>query len=223
LITIRTIVPKTTHYLKAIALNTRDLNQSLLIVGAIFVNISFLSYGAAAEVRNHEVGANSFGSSMADCTPRLLALFKSNVDPTLDQIKGSVDICYTLLNREDQLSEFAVRSKAYEQQYSANAILLWMVVAITIAGVILAGLQLLASYNLSVASGKALDQSNEITLARNQIVLKSSVTGLTVMLLSFAFFIVFVKYVYKIEDSDQFSQMKSTFTRGTIDAATPPK
>src|ERR1700677_1499727 len=157
-----------------------------------------LSLSNAYSAQLDSVGsAGAFGSSMSDCTTYVLTLLKSTEHPTPEEVKQSVDVCYTLLNRESQISEFNVRAQAYEQQYSSTSVLLWMVVAITVSGVVLAGLQLLASYRLAVATGNNLDQTNELTLARNQIVLKSSVTGLSIMLLSFAFFLVFVRYVYK--------------------------
>lgn len=77
---------------------------------------------------------------------------------------------------------------------------MWMVVAVTLSGVLLAGLQLWASYELASTNKTPLDASNgELTLRRDQLVLKSSITGLFILMISFGFFLVFVFYVYRFE------------------------
>jgi hypothetical protein len=202
-----------------VSLRYRRRLGSLLLFSAISVGGSLLTRGYAQETEKTESPVSAFGSSMPGCTAKVLGILKSSERPTNDDLNNSAHICYTLLYREKQLNEFSIRSQAYEQQYSSNYVLLWMVVIITVSGVILAGLQLLASYRLSIASGNSLAESNELSLARNQIVLKSSVTGLFVLLLSFAFFLVFVKYVYKIEDPGPHANLPP----GTIDAPLTPK
>jgi hypothetical protein len=77
---------------------------------------------------------------------------------------------------------------------------MWMVVAVTFSGVLLAGLQLWASYQLAAASRTTLHANDgEFILKRDQLVLKSSITGLFILLVSFCFFLVFVFYVYRFE------------------------
>jgi hypothetical protein len=171
-----------------------------LVTSAVLFSIVIFFSDAYAAQPTDTSSAVPFGTSISQCTAHVLSLIKSAEHPSPDEVKQSVDICYTIMNREGQVSEFNVRSQAYLQQYSSNIVLLWMVVAITISGVFLAGLQLLASYRLATLTGSNLSEPDELTLARNQIVLKSSVTGLSIMLLSFAFFLVFVRYVYKIEE-----------------------
>ena len=46
---------------------------------------------------------------------------------------------------------YAVREVNFIQQYLANAVLMWMVVIITLSGVALAALQLMASFQLASA------------------------------------------------------------------------
>ncbi len=78
---------------------------------------------------------------------------------------------------------------------------LYMVVLITISGVVLAGVQLLASYKLAVLGrGELAGGGSEINYSANSISFKSSVIGLTILAMSFAFFLVFVIYVYDLRD-----------------------
>jgi hypothetical protein len=117
---------------------------------------------------------------------------------TLTQVSS---LCYSEILGENLLKDFEIRKNAFVQQYRAENILLWMVVAITIAGVVLAAVQLIASYKLaqeghSEASGSL---SNELILQKDKISLKSSITGLLILTVSFAFFMVFVQSVYTVE------------------------
>src|SRR5258708_3484042 len=63
---------------------------------------------------------------------------------TLELLGEIHGLCYARVDEEDILQEFGVRRSAYINQQYQVPIMLWMVVAITISGVILAGLQLLA-------------------------------------------------------------------------------
>jgi hypothetical protein len=85
-------------------------------------------------------------------------------------------------------------------QKSENVVLMWMVVVITISGVILAGLQLYASFELAKKGKSAFLTGNEITVNKDSVVIQSSVIGVIILSISFAFFMVFVVKVYKIEE-----------------------
>jgi hypothetical protein len=76
-----------------------------------------------------------------------------------------------------------------------------MVVLITLSGVSLAGLQVLASYKLA-AVGRGQLETSELNLARDKLSLKSSIAGLFILIISFAFFYVFVFEIYKIHPVD---------------------
>jgi 4-hydroxybenzoate polyprenyltransferase len=77
-----------------------------------------------------------------------------------------------------------------------------MVVAITISGVRLSGPQLGASYKLAVLAGSALGGDSELSVEKSKLVFRSSVTGLMVLVISFAFFMIYVKYIYNTQDRD---------------------
>ncbi|MGB9369421.1 MAG: hypothetical protein WCE79_25775 [Xanthobacteraceae bacterium] len=116
-------------------------------------------------------------------------------------LKDIAQHCYSTVRMQGELSDWEIRKKTFTQQYYANDVMLWMVVLITLSGVCLAAVQLAASYVLaSKASQAAL--SGELSIAKDQIVLKSSVIGLFVLVVSFAFFLVFVLYVYQFREVD---------------------
>jgi len=108
------------------------------------------------------------------------------------------DFCYGQVRGEDLLGDFHVRKLSFLRQQSNTGVLLWMVVAITIAGVSLAGFQLLAAYRLANSGRLEFSQGGELSLDPKSISLKSSVTGVVILTLSLAFFIAYVKWVYPI-------------------------
>ncbi len=105
--------------------------------------------------------------------------------------------CYNSIGSQLKLDQEKIRRDSFVFQRNENVVLLYMVVLITISGVVLAGVQLLASYRLALAGhGELAGAGSEITYSANSVSLKSSVIGLTILAMSFAFFLVFVRYVY---------------------------
>lgn len=109
--------------------------------------------------------------------------------------------CYTELRNELLLNDFQLRRMKFHEQSRDGHVLLWVVVLITLSGVALSALQLLASYRLAgTGAGAGLDTPGEFSVERGKVSLKSSVTGLFILLFSFAFFALFVAEVYKIKE-----------------------
>jgi hypothetical protein len=138
--------------------------------------------------------------SMSQCVADTLSLFGLKSSPTAETLRDAREHCYSLIQSQGLLSDFAIRKLNFFQQYRGNGVLLWMVVAVTFSGVLLAGLQLCASYQLAILNKASLDSGDsELVLKRDQLVLKSSITGLFILLISFCFFLVFVLYIYRLE------------------------
>ncbi|UGY17925.1 hypothetical protein HAP48_0011115 [Bradyrhizobium septentrionale] len=167
--------------------------------------------------------------SMSQCVADTLALFGQKNPPTSETARDARDHCYSLIQSQGLLSDFALRKLNFFQQYRTSGVLMWMVVAVTLSGVMLAGFQLWASYRLAVAYQASLGNNNggELTLERNRLVLKSSITGLFILLISFCFFLVFVIYVYRIEPmvdhSNSVSPPIPTLPMGGLGAPSPAK
>jgi hypothetical protein len=115
----------------------------------------------------------------------------------LGEIHG---LCYARVDEEDVLQEFGVRRAAYVNQQYQVPIMLWMVVAITISGVVLAGLQLMAGYRLAATGLGGLEPKGEFEISPKKIAVNSTVTGVLILAISLAFFYFFVKYVYLIRE-----------------------
>jgi hypothetical protein len=164
--------------------------------------------------------------SMVECHQQVLN--RAGLERADVALQGEIrTLCASELSEQGRLNDFQLRRMAYFQQDYAGSVVLWMVVVITISGVILAGLQLAASYNLA-ASGRsrsplppeitdatATDQpsspqgsstlfieAGHLEVQKDRLILRSSITGLFILVVSFAFFLVFVTEVYRLRGED---------------------
>jgi len=109
--------------------------------------------------------------------------------------------CYNNIGSQLKLDQEKIRRDSFVFQRNENVVLLFMVVLITISGVVLAGVQLLASYKLALLGRGALaGGGSEISYSATSVSFKSSVIELTILAMSFAFFLVFVIYVFDMAD-----------------------
>jgi len=111
------------------------------------------------------------------------------------------DHCQSQVRGADVLEDFNIRRSKYLHQQAEGTVLLWMVVALTVSGVAMAALQLYAAYRLAQVTHGEFASSGEITLEQSKVSLKSSVTGLLILVVSFAFFIVYVLWVFTIKET----------------------
>ena len=141
--------------------------------------------------------------SMSQCVTDTLSSFGLRNPLTAEALRDARDHCYSLIQAQGLFNDFAIRKLNFFQQYRANGVLMWMVITVTFSGIFLAGLQLWASYHLARANKKSLNVSDgQLILKRDQLVLKSSITGLFILLISFCFFLVFVFYVYRLDTTN---------------------
>jgi hypothetical protein len=141
-------------------------------------------------------------SRMKECRESVLAQVHPSVIDL--QILGSIhSLCYSEESEEDVLSEFSIRRLAYLSQQRELPVLMWLVVAITLSGVVLSALQLFAAYQLALAGKESFQQGQggDIGLEKGKLSLRSSVTGLLMLIISLLFFYVFVTKVYLIQDT----------------------
>jgi len=127
---------------------------------------------------------------------------KPDHDPDIQTIKSVSELCANITYWDFLMRDFQARRAKFELQNADDRILLWMVVAITVSGVLLSGVQLWASYRLAaVAKQQQLSaESTEIVLEAGRISVRSSITGLLILTVSFGFFLVFVSSVYQFRD-----------------------
>jgi hypothetical protein len=105
-------------------------------------------------------------------------------------------LCDAMTSRKLLYEEQVIRNENFVFQRYENTIIMLMVVSITISGVILAGLQLFASYKLASVGKATFADAGEVTIDSHSLAVKSSVVGVIILAISFGFFLVFVLYVY---------------------------
>jgi hypothetical protein len=105
-------------------------------------------------------------------------------------------LCDAMTSRKLLYEEQVIRNENFVFQRYENTIIMLMVVSITISGVILAGLQLFASYKLAAVGKGVFEATGEVNITSHNMAVKSSVVGVVILAISFAFFLVFVLYVY---------------------------
>jgi len=138
--------------------------------------------------------------TLDNCSDHAISFLKPDkVDLTL--LYSALDYCYAKSFHQATLSEGEIRRGIYFRQSYQNQVMLWMVVAITISGVLLSGLQLIGSYKLAMLGRAEMAAAGELTLERDKLAVKSSVTGLLILSASLAFFFVYVFFVYTIREN----------------------
>jgi hypothetical protein len=100
------------------------------------------------------------------------------------------------------LDQEQIRRNTFLFQSTENVVLLYMVVVITFSGVMLAGVQFIASYKLAASGRGTLPGESKISYSPSsgKMSFKSSVIGLTILAFSFVFFLVFVKDIYPLKE-----------------------
>lgn len=160
-------------------------------------------------------------ASCMDSTSKTVKLEHSN----LDDLKALSAYCFELVRHSDALQRKRVDDLAYIDQYPLGHVILGMVLVITLSGVLLAGMQVWAGYHASsraadappppgggAAAGDAgkpppatppaaIDKDETtIQLEAGKLFVKSSVTGLLILVVSLAFFFLYLKFVYRIQE-----------------------
>jgi hypothetical protein len=136
--------------------------------------------------------------------------FSSCIDGTFKTIRVSAPdtatytavwrLCGEQIYDIDALNDFAIRKEKFTQQELDERVILFLVVAITLSGVCLAGLQLLVSYKLASRRRVNFTEDSTLSLEHDKVSLRSSVTGLMILVVSLGFFIIYVKWVYTIRE-----------------------
>ena len=187
-------------------------------IGVVFVAV--FMFGLIAGIYFVENSANNF-DFLRDVPTMEQCIGATVQDSDVFALTPRLRYCHELIYIQNELNEFNLRRLVFQSQHNSDMVLLWMVVFITIAGVLLSGLQLYTSYRMMAdgvikAEGEA---QHTLEVERGKIALRSSVTGLFILIISFAFFYVFVIFVYEIEEAPpqaELIQRIDEFTGGPI-------
>lgn len=164
-----------------------------------FASVVLLLYASQNTITPHTV---DFSARTQACRVEVSRRLDSSKLPLAD-IETISNLCYNQVRGESILRDFNLRRSNLTEQLVDGKIILWMVVVITLSGVALAALQLYAAYNLSLAGRESISAPQEFILEKDRISLKSSVTGLMILVVSFGFFIVYVMWVYTAKELRQ--------------------
>jgi hypothetical protein len=110
------------------------------------------------------------------------------------------DLCGNQIYNNLYFEDFIIRKQKFIAQELDERVNLWMVVFITISGVVLAGIQLFMSFRLVNAGRSEFAKDSSLLAEHGKISLQSSVTGVIILAISLAFFIVYVKWIYNITE-----------------------
>jgi hypothetical protein len=181
-----------------------------LALGVILIFFLYLILGVA----HVEADNNSQDSSLSTCIQKYKAAV-GEATPNVSLLYNLNGFCYDSLGSQLKLDQEQIRRDTFVFQRNETVVLLYMVVLITLAGVLLAGLQLLASYKLaSNGHGELAGGGGELTYSPKAVSFKSSVIGLTMLALSFGFFLVFVVYVYNLNDMPAAANAQTSLALG---------
>ena len=98
------------------------------------------------------------------------------------------------------LDDFVIRRDKLVQQGLDERVNLWLVVTITISGVFLSGVQLFMSYKLANLGKADFGRDSQLTIESGKVSLQSSIIGIFILVLSLAFFMIYVVYIYTQHD-----------------------
>jgi hypothetical protein len=185
--------------MRTIATSRRLKNRPSWLILAVIAVVLLMACAwlAALHLSTREPALVDEAQKLNACRTNAIALIKpEQVD--VGFLSHISDFCYGQVRGEDLLGDFYIRKISFIQQQSNTRVLLWMVVAITVSGVLLAGFQLLAAYRLANRGHGDFSQGGELSLDPKSVSLKSSVTGVVILTISLAFFITYVKWIYPI-------------------------
>jgi len=181
-------------------MGSRNRWQATIILCVVMaIAIGMLSYAIITLSQTKLPSPKAEEKIISTCISTYLDIAKSqNTD--LDWLNKLNGLCYNITRSQLLVDEQHIRKDNFIFQRYENVVLLFMVVVITLGGVALAGLQLLASYKLAILGRGELAGGGEISYAKDAVSFKSSVVGLVILFISFAFFIVFVHDVYTLKE-----------------------
>lgn len=179
-----------------------------LIALALFSLLVAQAFEYKLKINSAESISFDESGKMSTCRENAVKVLKlEKIDVTnLHQIS---DLCYTEIRREYLLGNYNIHRYNVIKQQFQTIIVMWMVVAITLSGVFLSGMQLLGAYRIASTGQGQLAESSDLSIERGKISLKSSVTGLMILSVSLAFFIVYVKWVYSLTPDSYTSEATS--------------
>jgi hypothetical protein len=172
-------------------------NLSGLLIAATLGLSVLLVFAYLFVYRNAEPEpkADSPRETVHDCIVDTQSLSKVQINNLNDYI-GLYNLCNDQIFRNYEYNDFAVRREKFVRQELDERVNLCLVVVITLSGVLLSGAQLLMSYKIALSGKEYWNSDATFAIKQGEISFKSSVTGLAILAMSLAFFVVYVGWIY---------------------------
>lgn len=181
------------------SLSPRSLSSPAALAGLLVVAVLALWAIYGLWIRNADlrpITQTTEAAGVNSCMDRYAVGSLDDKPAQINLLWSVYYLCDAMTSRKLLYEEQVIRNENFVFQRYENTIIMLMVVSITISGVILAGLQLLASYKLASAGKGVFGDAGEVNLTSHSMAVKSSVVGVIILAISFAFFLVFILYVY---------------------------
>jgi hypothetical protein len=144
-------------------------------------------------------GVVSAEQELNRCVTKTIEFIKpSAID--FDLYERAWKLCGNQIYNGLSVTDFNIRREKFIRQELDERVNLWMVVCITISGVLLAGVQLFMSYRLAMLGRAEFAKDTSLLAEQGKISLQSSVTGVVILVISLAFFFVYVKWIYAVQE-----------------------
>jgi hypothetical protein len=141
---------------------------------------------------------NQIGT-IESCRERMALRLKiTSIDESA--IKTISDLCNWEISDAYGFAESDARLAAFSLQREQGTIILWIVVAMTAVGLLLAIIQLGMSFVLAIRFKRELVDQAEVRATAKEVVMRSSTIGLALLAVTFAFFLTYVLFVYPIRE-----------------------
>jgi hypothetical protein len=159
----------------------------------------FQALFAGSRSESHAGAVTSAEQELTKCVTRTIEFIKpSTID--FDVYERAWRLCGNQIYNGMYFADFNIRREKFIRQELDERVNLWMVVCITISGVLLAGVQLFMSYKLAVLGRAEFAKDTSLLAEQGKISLQSSVTGVIILTISLAFFFVYVKWIYAVDE-----------------------
>ncbi len=145
------------------------------------------------------VDMSNHGETMRKCTERVFStIAAARVTPGLyDRVWK---LCGNQIFNGLYLDDFIIRRRKFIDQEFDERVNLWLVVTITMSGVLMSAVQLFLSYRLATTGKDIFTKDSELAIESGKVSVKASIAGLLILTLSLAFFMIYVLYIYSIKE-----------------------
>lgn len=121
-----------------------------------------------------------------------------------DESIRKTEICPSVVRDEyaayELRSDMEIRCTAFINHQAPGSTILVFVIVTTACDVMLAGVQLIPGSRLALRGSSSSADSSTVKLALTAMYVKSSVTGVAIIALSFGFFFLCIRYVYPLSE-----------------------